>query len=137
MSVSYIISAIVLASVIASIAFVIIGKIEHKGRKINLNWFFLMATIALSCVLCMVLIYHNENDLTLADTKEAYDNGYEAGIASASHTLPSNEGVENWMSSTQEVIISTHKDGSDPVIHIIDSNGEEWVLIADEVDQNG
>ena len=137
MSVSYIISAIVLASVIASIAFVIIGKIEHKGRKINLNWFFLMTTIALSCVLCMVLIYHNENDLTLADTKEAYDNGYEAGIASTSHTLPSNEEVEKWMAGTQEVIVSTHEDGSDPTIHIIDQQGDEWILIADEVNQNG
>lgn len=137
MSVVYVIAAIVLAIIFSSIVFVIIHKIEHKNRRLNLNWFFLMTTIALSCVLCMVLIYHNENDLTLADTKEAYDNGYEAGIASASHTLPSNEEVENWMSSTQEVIISTHKDGSDPVIHIIDSNGEEWVLIADEVDQNG
>lgn len=137
MSVSYIISAVVLAVVLASIAFVIIGKIEHKGRKINLNWFFLMTTIALSCILTMVLIYHGQNDLTITDTKEAYDNGFEAGVASEHHTYPSNEEVENWMASTQEVIISTHKDGSDPAIHIIDSNGEEWVLIADEVNQNG
>lgn len=137
MSVSYIISAVVLAVVLASIAFVIIGKIEHKGRKINLNQFFLMTTIALSCILTMVLIYHGQNDLTITDTKEAYDNGFEAGVASEHHTYPSNEEVENWMASTQEVIISTHKDGSDPAIHIIDSNGEEWVLIADEVNQNG
>lgn len=137
MSVVYVIAAIVLAIIFSSIVFVIIHKIEHKNRRLNLNWFFLMTTIALSCVLCMVLIYHNENDLTLADTKEAYDNGYEAGIASASHTLPSNEEVENWMSSTQEVIISTHKDGSDPTIHIIDQQGDEWILIADEVNKNG
>ena len=41
------------------------------------------------------------------------------------------------MASTQEVIISTHKEGSDPAIHIIDKNGDEWVLTADEVNQNG
>lgn len=137
MSVSYIISAVVLAIVLASIAFVIIGKIEHKGRKINLNWFFLMTTIALSCILTMVLIYHGQNDLTIADTKEAYDNGFSAGVESTQHTYPSNEEVEEWMSSTQEVIISTHKDGSDPTIHIIDQQGDEWILIADEVNQNG
>ena len=137
MSVSYIISAVILAIVLTSIAFVLIGKIEHKSRKLNLNWFLLMITIALSCILTMVLIYHSQNDLTLEDTKEAYDNGYEAGVASEHHTYPSNEEVEEWMSSTQEVIVSTHKDGSDPTIHIIDQQGDEWILIADEVNQNG
>ena len=137
MSVSYIISAVVLAIVLTSIAFVLIGKIEHKSRKLNINWFLLMAFIAISCVLCMVVIYHSENDLTLEDTKEAYDNGYEAGVASEHHTYPSNEEVEEWMSSTQEVIVSTHKDGSDPTIHIIDQQGDEWILIADEVNKNG
>ena len=137
MSVSYIISAVILAIVLTSIAFVLVGKIEHKSRKLNLNWFLLMITIALSCILTMVLIYHSQNDLTLEDTKEAYDNGYEAGVASEHHTYPSNEEVEEWMSSTQEVIVSTHKDGSDPTIHIIDQQGDEWILIADEVNQNG
>ena len=137
MSVSYITSAVILAIVLTSIAFVLIGKIEHKSRKLNINWFLLMITIALSCILTMVLIYHSQNDLTLEDTKEAYDNGYEAGVASEHHTYPSNEEVEEWMSSTQEVIVSTHKDGSDPTIHIIDQQGDEWILIADEVNQNG
>ena len=137
MSVSYIVASVVLASIIASVIFVLIGKIEHKSRKLNINWFLLIALIAISCVLCMVVIYHSENDLTLEDTKEAYDNGYEAGVASEHHTYPSNEEVKNWMSSTQKVVIGTHKDGSDPAIHIIDKNGDEWVLIADEVNQNG
>ena len=137
MSVSYIISAVILAIVLTSIVFVLVGKIEHKSHKLNLNWFLLMITIALSCILTMVLIYHSQNDLTLEDTKEAYDNGYEAGVASEHHTYPSNEEVEEWMSSTQEVIVSTHKDGSDPTIHIIDQQGDEWILIADEINQNG
>ena len=137
MSVSYVVASVVLASIVASVVFVLIGKIEHKSRKLNINWFLLMALIAIGCVLCMVVIYHSENDLTLEDTKEAYDNGYEAGVASEHHTYPSNEEVEEWMSSTQEVIVSTHKDGSDPTIHIIDQQGDEWILIADEVNQNG
>lgn len=131
MSTMFIISAIVFAAVLTSIVFVIIGAIDHKGRKINLNWLLLMITIVLASVLTMTLIYHAENDLTSANIQEAYDNGYEAGKAEA--TTSSIEAVENWMTNTEEVVINTHEDGSDPVIHIVDGNGEEWVLIADEV----
>lgn len=136
MSTLYIILAIVIASIIAFSIFVVIGAIEHK-KHININWLLLMLVIILGSSLVMVVIYHNENDLTLEDTKEAYDNGFEAGVSSTQHTYPSNEEVENWMASTQEVVISTHKDGSDPTIHIIDQKGDEWILIADEVNQNG
>lgn len=137
MSVSYIVASVVLAIVLTSIAFVFVGKIEHKGRKINLNWLILMIAIVLGCILTMVIIYHGQNDLTQQDIQNAYEQGVEDGKTSEHHTYPSNEEVEEWMASTKEVIISTHKDGSDPAIHIIDSNGEEWVLIADEVNQNG
>lgn len=135
MNTLYIILAVVIASIIAFSTFVVIGSIE-KHKHININWVLLMLIVILSCSLAMVVIYHSENDLTLEDTKEAYNNGFEAGASSTQHTYPSNEEVEEWMSSTQEVIVSTHKDGSDPTIHIIDQHGEEWVLIADEVNQN-
>lgn len=136
MSTLYVILGVVIASIVAFSVFVIIGAIEKK-KHININWVILMIAIILGCSLAMVVIYHNENDLTLEDTQEAYNNGYEAGVSSTQHTYPSNEEVEEWMSSTQEVIISTHKDGSDPTIHIIDQQGDEWILIADEVNQNG
>lgn len=129
MSVSYIVASVVLASIVASVIFVLIGKIEHKSRKLNINWFLLMALIAISCVLCMVVIYHSENDLTLEDTKEAYDNGYEAGVADTKHTIPTNEEMEEWFSSTQKVVVGTN--GTDTAVHIIDHNGDEWVLYAD------
>lgn len=133
MSVSYIISAVVLAIVLTSIAFVLIGKIEHKSRKLNFNWLLLMMLIAISCVLTMVIIYHGQNDLTAEDIQVAYDKGYEDGKSSASHTLPSNEEMEEWFSSTQEVVVGTN--GSDYAVHIIDGQGEEWVLYADEVEK--
>lgn len=136
MSTLYVILGVIIASIIAFSIFVVIGAIEHK-KHININWLLLMLVIILGSSLVMVVIYHSENDLTLEDTKEAYDNGYEAGVASEHHTYPSNEEIEKWMSSTQEVIVSTHKDGSDPTIHIIDQQGDEWILIADEVNQNG
>lgn len=131
MSTMFIISAIVFAAVLTSIVFVIIGAIEHKGRKINLNWLLMMVVIILASTLTMTLIYHHQNDLTIADTQEAYNNGYEAGKAET--TASSIEVVENWMTNTEEVVVNTHEDGSDPVIHIVDGDGEEWVLIADEV----
>lgn len=136
MSTLYIILAVIIGLVVASTTFVVVGAIEKK-KRININWVLLMLVIILGCSLTMVIIYHGQNDLTLEDTKEAYDNGFEAGVSSIQHTYPSNEEVEEWMSSTQEVIVSTHKDGSDPTIHIIDQKGDEWILIADEVNQNG
>lgn len=136
MSILYVVLAVIIGVIVATTTFVVVGAIEKK-KHINVNWVVLMTAIVLACSLAMVLIYHHQNDLTIADTKEAYDNGFSAGVESTQHTYPSNEEVEEWMASTKEVIISTHKDGSDPAIHIIDSNGEEWVLIADEVNQNG
>ena len=130
MSVSYIISAVILAIVLTSIAFVLIGKIEHKNRHLNLNWFLMMVLIAISCVLTMVIIYYGQHDLTAEDLQVAYDKGYEDGKSSASHTIPSNEEMENWFSSTQKVVVGTNE-GGDTAVHIIDGNGEEWVLFAD------
>lgn len=136
MSTLYVVLAVIIGVIVATTTFVVVGAIEKK-KHINVNWVVLMTAIVLACSLVLVLIYHNQHDLTLEDTQEAYDNGFSAGVESTQHTYPSNEEVENWMASTKEVIISTHKDGSDPTIHIIDSNGEEWILIADEVNQNG
>lgn len=133
MSVSYIISAIVLASIVASVIFVFIGKIEHKGCKINLNWLILMMLIATISILTMVIIYHGQNDLTAEDIQVAYNKGYEDGKSSANHTIPTNEEMEQWFSSTKEVVVGTN--GSDYAVHIIDHAGEEWVLYADEVEK--
>ena len=65
---------------------------------------------------------YSEEDLT-----SSYQNGYndaliEAEEASmASHT----EIVESWMSNIQDVTINGE------VIHIVDGNGEEWVITAE------
>ena len=129
MNTLYIILAVVIASIIAFSTFVVIGSIE-KHKHININWVLLMLVIILSCSLAMVVIYHSENDLTLEDTKEAYDNGYEAGVASEHHTIPNNEEMKNWFSSTQKVVVGKNE-GGDTAVHILDGNGEEWVLFAD------
>ena len=130
MSVSYIISAVVLASIIASVILVLIGKIEHKGRKINLNWLILMMLIATISILTMVLIYHGQHDITSEAIQNAYEQGVEDGKASEYHTYPTNEEMEEWFSSTKEVIIG-EDEGGDKAVHIIDGTGNEWVLVAD------
>lgn len=130
MSVSYIVASIILAVVLASILFVFIGKIEHKGRKINLNWLILMMLIAAISILTMVLIYHGQHDITSETVQNAYEQGVEDGKASEHHDYPSNEEVENWFSKTEKVIVGTN--GEDSAVHIIDGQGEEWVLYVDE-----
>lgn len=128
MSVSYVIASIILAIVVTSVVFVFIEKIEHKSKKINTSWLLMMIVIILSCTLAMVLIYHSEHDKEVAQT--SYNNGYEDGVADTQHTLPNNEEMEEWFSSTQEVIVGENE-GGDTAVHIIDHNGEEWVLYAD------
>ena len=65
---------------------------------------------------------YSEEDLT-----GSYNVGYEDGLheaeeaSMASHT----EIVENWLCNLQDVNINGD------VIHIIDSNGEEWVITAE------
>ena len=77
----------------------------------------------------MVIIYHSQHDLTAEDVQTSYNQGYEDGKASEHHTIPSNEEMENWFSSTQKVVVGTNE-GGDTAVHIIDGNGEEWVLFA-------
>lgn len=129
MSIIYIILAIIVAIVITSVIFVIIGKVEHKHRHLNINWLVMMTAIVLACTLCMGLIYHNQHDLTQQDIQQSYEQGYEDGKSSVQHTLPTNEEMEEWFSSTEEVVVGTND--TDTAVHIIDHAGEEWVLYAD------
>lgn len=126
---TYIVCAIIIASILSFVVFVVIGAIEHK-KHININWLLLMATIVLSCSLVMVIIYHSQHDLTAEDVQTSYNQGYEDGKAAEQHTLPTNEEMEEWFSSTKEVVVGSNE-GGDTAVHIIDGNGEEWVLFAD------
>lgn len=130
MSILYIVFAIIVAIVITSVIFVIIGKVEYKHRHLNINWLVMMTAIILACTLAMVLIYHNQHDITSEDVQSAYEQGVEDGKTSEHHDYPSNEEVENWFSKTEKVIVGTN--GEDSAVHIIDGQGEEWVLYVDE-----
>ena len=79
MSTIYIICATIIASIITITTFVVVGAIE-RHKHINLNWVLLIITLVLSCSLIMVLIYHNQNDITLEEVKESYNDGYNQAI---------------------------------------------------------
>lgn len=130
MSILYIVFAIIVAIVITSVIFVIIGKVEHKHRHLNINWLVMMTAIILACTLAMVLIYHNQHDITSEDVQSAYEQGVEDGKTSEHHDYPTNEEMEQWFSKIEKVIVGTN--GEDSAVHIIDGQGEEWVLYVDE-----
>lgn len=65
---------------------------------------------------------YSEEDLT-----GSYNVGYEDGLHEAEESSMASqiEVVESWMSNLQDVIINGE------VIHIVDGNGEEWVITAE------
>ena len=105
--------------------------------KIKENIILVAALIAAICSIFMFYLgwdmgekSHAIRDNTIyseEDLTSSYQNGYndaliEAEEASmASHT----ETIESWMSNLQDVTINGD------VIHIVDGNGEEWVITAE------
>ena len=110
MSIIYVISAIILATIISVTIFGLVGAVEHH-KHINLKWVILMITIILSCSLIMVLIYHNQNDIPIGEVKEAYSDSYEDGY---------NQAIED------AVLIESDEDG-----YTLSFNGEYHVYTYD------
>ena len=65
---------------------------------------------------------YSEEDLT-----GSYNVGYEDGLHEAEEASMASqiEVIESWMSNLQDVTINSK------VIHIVDGNGEEWVITAE------
>ena len=65
---------------------------------------------------------YSEEDLT-----GSYNVGYEDGLHEAEEASMASrtEIVENWLCNLQDVTIN------DEVVHIVDGNGEEWVITAE------
>lgn len=65
---------------------------------------------------------YSEEDLT-----GSYNVGYEDGLHEAEEASMANqiEIIESWMSNLQDVTINGE------VVHIVDGNGEEWVITAE------
>ena len=125
--ISVIIIAISLA--IIMIAYGIIINIEAIAHKKSMNpraMLVLMVIITIGILTLICNIDYSKSTPAKVYTEEdltgSYNAGYDKGIEEAYRT------TEDWFSNLQNVTIS--EDNS--TIHLIDSNGEEWVLVSDD-----
>lgn len=114
---------------IIMIAYGVITNIEAIVHKKSMNpraMFIIMAILAISVIVLICNIDYNKSTPAEVYTKEdvtgAYNAGYDKGVEEAYTT------TEDWFSNLQNVTIS--EDNS--TIHLIDSNGEEWILVSDD-----
>lgn len=114
---------------IVMIAYGVIINIEAIITKKSMNpraMFIIMAILAISLVALICNIDYSKSTPAEVYTEEdlagSYNAGYDKGIEEAYAT------TEDWFSNLQSVTIG--EDNS--TIHLIDSNGEEWVLVSDD-----
>lgn len=114
---------------IIMIAYGIIINIEAIVHKKSMNpraMLVLMVIITIGILTLICNIDYSKSTPAEVYTKEdvtgAYNAGYDAGIEDSYTT------TENWFSNLQSVTIG--EDGT--TIHLIDDNGEEWVLVSDD-----
>ena len=124
---SVIVVAISLA--IVMIAYGVIINIEAIVHKKSMNpraMFIIMAILAISVVVLICNIDYSKSTPAEVYTEEdltgSYNAGYDKGIEEAYAT------TEDWFSNLQSVTIG--EDNS--TIHLIDGNGEEWILVSDD-----
>lgn len=114
---------------IIMIAYGIIINIEAIVHKKSMNpraMLVLMVIITIGILTLICNIDYSKSTPAEVYTKEdvtgAYNAGYDAGIEDSYTT------TEDWFSNLQSITIG--EDNS--TIHLIDSNGEEWVLVSDD-----
>lgn len=114
---------------IVMVAYGVIINIEAIITKKSMNpraMFIIMAILAISVVVLICNIDYSKSTPAEVYTEEgltgSYNAGYDKGIEEAYTT------TEDWFSNLQSVTIG--EDNS--TIHLIDGNGEEWVLVSDD-----
>ena len=120
---------IVVALSIVMIAYGVIINIEAIARNKSMNpraMFIIMAILAISIITLICNIDYNKSTPAEVYPEEdltgAYNTGYDKGVEEAYTT------TEDWFSNLQSVTVG--EDNS--TIHLIDGNGEEWVLVSDD-----
>ena len=114
---------------IVMIAYGVIINIEAIARNKSMNpraMFIIMAILAISIITLICNIDYDKSSPAEVYTEEdltgAYNTGYDKGVEEAYTT------TEDWFSNLQSVTVG--EDNS--TIHLIDGNGEEWVLVSDD-----
>lgn len=125
-------NSVVMVAISLAIVMIVYGviiNIEAIVHKKNMNpraMFIIMAILAISVVVLICNIDYSKSTPAEVYTEEdltgSYNAGYDKGIEEAYTT------TEDWFSNLQSVTIS--EDNS--TIHLIDGNGEEWVLVSDD-----
>lgn len=120
---------IAVALSIVMIAYGVIINIEAISRNKSMNpraMFIIMAILAISVVVLICNIDYSKSIpkevYTEEDLTGSYNAGYDKGVEDSYTT------TEDWFSNLQNVTVS--EDGT--TIHLIDENGEEWVLVSDD-----
>lgn len=120
---------VVVSLAIIMIAYGVIINIEAIAHRKSMNpraMFIIMAILAISVIVLVCNIDYSKSIpaevFTNEDVTGAYNAGYDKGYEEAYIS------TENWFSGLQSVTIS--EDGT--TIHLIDSNGEERVLVSDD-----
>lgn len=120
---------VVIALSIIMIAYGVIINIEAIAHKKSMNpraMFIIMAILAISTIVLICNIDYNKSIpaevYTNEDVTGAYNAGYDKGYEEAYSS------TEDWFNGLQSVTIGT----DDTTIHLIDGNGEEWVLVSDD-----
>lgn len=114
---------------IVMIAYGVIINIEAIAHRKSMNpraMFIIMAILAISTITLICNIDYSKSVpaevYTNEDVTGAYNAGYDKGYEEAYTN------TENWFSGLQSVTISE----DETTIHLIDSNGEEWILVSDD-----
>lgn len=125
-------NSIVIIAIAISIIMIVYGviiNIEAIAHRKSMNpraMLIIMAILAISTIILICNIDYSKSIpaevYTNEDVTGAYNAGYDKGYEEAYAT------TEDWFSNLQNVTIS--EDGT--TIHIVDSNGEEWVLVSDD-----
>ena len=120
---------VVIALAIVMVAYGVIINIEAIAHKKSMNpraMFIIMAILAISIITLICNIDYDKSSPAEVYTEEdltgAYNTGYDKGVEEAYTT------TEDWFSNLQSVTVG--EDNS--TIHLIDGNGEEWVLVSDD-----
>lgn len=120
---------VVVCLAIVMVAYGVIINIEAIAHKKSMNpraMFIIMAILAISVITLICNIDYSKSIpaevYTNEDLTGSYNAGYDKGYEEAYAT------TEDWFANLQSVIIGT----DDTTIHLVDSNGEEWVLVSDD-----
>lgn len=123
------VTIVAIAIVAIMIVYGLVINLEAMAQNKSMNpraMFILVVVIAIGIAVILDHIDYSKSTpaevFTNEDVTGAYNAGYDKGVEEAYTT------TEDWFSNLQNVTIS--EDNS--TIHLIDNNGEEWVLVSDD-----